>query len=155
MASAVDSHASAHRRTGGALTADALLEPWFAALRPRLGGVRLFDAHTHGPAPMTTTGGPGPLPERVHTLLVAAAGRLTAGHPADEYLELARLACELPADHPDAAAAASVRELLDRHAAFAATDPPRRGPRTPGVHMIFVAAAIARTGVLPLPVGVR
>ena len=36
---------------------------------------------------------PGPLLERVHTLLVAAAARLTAGYPADEYLELARLAC--------------------------------------------------------------
>ena len=97
-----------------------------------------------GPAPMTTAPGPGPLLERVHTLLVAAAGRLTAGYPADEYLELARLACELPNDHPDADAAASVRELLDRHAAFTATDPPRRGPRPPGIHMIFVAAALAR-----------
>ena len=104
-----------------------------------------------GPAPMTTAPAPGPLLERVHTLLVAAAGRLTAGYPADEYLELARLACELPADHPDAAVAASVRELLDRYAAYTATDPPRRGPRTPGVHMIFVAAAVARTRVLPLP----
>ena len=32
---------------GGALTADALMEPWFAALKPYLGEVRLFDAHTH------------------------------------------------------------------------------------------------------------
>jgi hypothetical protein len=102
-----------------------------------------------GPAPMTTAPAPGPLLERVHTLLVAAAGRLTAGYPADEYLELARLACELPADHPDAAAAESVRALLDRHAAYTATDPPRRGPRPPGVHMIFVAAAVARLPVLP------
>ena len=87
--------------------------------------------------------------ERVHTLLVAAAGRMTAGYPADEYLELARLACELPTDHSDADAAASVRELLDRHAAYTATDPPRRGPRPPGVHMIFVAAAVARLPVVP------
>ena len=102
-----------------------------------------------GPAPMTTAPGPGPLLERVHTLLVAAAARLTAGYPADEFLELARLACALPPDHPDAAAARSVRELLDRHAAFVASDPPRRGPRPPGVHMIFVAAAVARIPVLP------
>jgi hypothetical protein len=108
-----------------------------------------------GPAPAASAPAPGPLLERVHTLLVAAAGRLTAGYLADEYLELARLACELPADHPDAPAAASVHELLDRHAAYTATDPPRRGPRAPGVHMIFVAAAIARTRVLPLPVGAR
>jgi hypothetical protein len=102
-----------------------------------------------GPAPKTTAPGPGPLLERVHTLLIAAAARLTAGYPADEFLELARFACELPSDHPDADAAASVRDLLDRHAAFVASDPPRRGPRPPGVHMIFVAAAVARIPVLP------
>jgi len=31
----------------GALTGDALMHPWFAALRPYLGDIRLFDAHTH------------------------------------------------------------------------------------------------------------
>ena len=31
-------------------------------------------------------------------------------------------------------------------------DPPRRGPRVPGIHLIFVAAAIARTPSLPIPV---
>ena len=113
--------------------------------RPARAPARRREPRDLGPAPMTTAPAPGPLLERVHTLLVAAAGRLTAGYSADEYLELARLACELPADHPDAAAAASVRELLDRYAAYTATDPPRRGPRTPGVHMIFVAAAVART----------
>jgi hypothetical protein len=57
----------------------------------------------------------------------------------------------VPPDHPDATIAASVRELLDRHAAYLATDPPRRGPRVPGIHLIFVAAAIARTPHLPVP----
>ena len=104
-----------------------------------------------GPAPVTSAPVPGPLLERVHTLLVAAAARLTAGYPADEYLQLAHLACELPADHPDAPVAASVRELLDRHAAYLATDPSQRGPRVPGVHLIFVAAAVARTPALPHP----
>ena len=104
-----------------------------------------------GPAPPVPAPGPGPLLERVHTLLVAAAARLTAGYPADEYLELARLACELPADHPDTDVAASVRDLLDRHAHYLATNPPRNGPRVPGIHLIFVAAAVARTPGLPLP----
>ena len=104
-----------------------------------------------GPAPTAPAPGPGPLLERVHTLLIAAAARLTAGYPADEYLELARLACELPAGHPDAAVAKSVCEVLDRHAAYLATHPQRRGPRVPGIHLIFVAAAIARTPDLPLP----
>ena len=104
-----------------------------------------------GPAPMTGAAAPGPLLERVHTLLVAAAARLTAGYPADEYLQLARMACRLPADHPDAPVAASVLELLDRHADYVATDPRQPGPRVPGIHLIFAAAAIARTPGLPLP----
>ena len=103
-----------------------------------------------GPAPMTSAPAPGPLLERVHALLIAAA-RLTAGYPAGEYLELARLACELPGDHPDAPVAASVRALLDDHAAYLATNPSQRGPRVPGIHLIFVAAAVARTPALPVP----
>jgi uncharacterized protein len=105
-----------------------------------------------GPAPTAPAPTPGPLLECVHALLVAAAARLTACYPADEYLELARLACEPPAGHPDAAVAASVRELLDRHAAYLATDPPRCEPRVPGIHLIFVAAGIARTPNLPIAV---
>ena len=104
-----------------------------------------------GPAPGAPAPGPGPLLERIYTLLVAAVARLTAGYPAEEYLELALLACRVPPDHPDAPVAASVRELLDRHARYLATDPPRRGPRVPGIHLIFVAAAVARTAGLPLP----
>jgi hypothetical protein len=49
--------------------------------------------------------------------------------------------------------AAVARDLLDRYTAYAAAGPSRRGRRTRGVHMIFVAAAIARTRVLPLPGG--
>jgi hypothetical protein len=104
-----------------------------------------------GPAPVTAAPSPGPLLKRVHTLLVAAAARLTAGSPADEYLQLARLACELPAGHPDATVAASIGALIDRHAAYLATDPPRRASLVPGIHLIFVAAAVARTPGLPLP----
>jgi uncharacterized protein len=104
-----------------------------------------------GPAPTPAPPGPGPLLERIYTLLIAAAARLTAGYPAEEYLDLARLACAVPGDHPDAMVAASVHELLDRHARYLATAPPRRGPRVPGVHLVFVAAAVARTPGLPLP----
>jgi hypothetical protein len=104
-----------------------------------------------GPAPLTTPPAPGPLPERLHTLLVAAIARMSTGQGADEYLELALLACRLPAEHADAAVAASVLELLDRYERHRATGPPQHGPRPPGIHLIFVAAAIARTPELPLP----
>jgi hypothetical protein len=62
-----------------------------------------------------------------------------------------RIACRLPADDPDAVVAASVPARLDRHAEYLASDPPRRGPRVPGSHLIFVAAAVARTPDLPAP----
>jgi uncharacterized protein len=104
-----------------------------------------------GPATLTTPPAPGPLLERLHTLLVAAIARMTTGQRADEYLELARLACALPPEHPDAAVAASVLALLDRYEAHRATRPPQRGPRPPGIHLIFVAAALARMPGLPLP----
>ncbi len=104
-----------------------------------------------GPAPITGSAAPGPLLERLHTLLVAAAARLTAGYPAEEYLQLARMACRLPPDHPDAPVAASVLELLDRYAGYLSTHPRQPGPRVPGIHLIFVAAAVARTPGLPLP----
>jgi hypothetical protein len=104
-----------------------------------------------GPATTTTPPAPGPLLERVHTLLVAAIARMTTGQGADEYLELARLACELPPGHADASIAASVLELLGRYERYRATGPRQHGPRPPGIHLIFVAAAIARLPDLPLP----
>ena len=33
--------------TVGALTTDALVEPWFSSLNDHLGDIQLFDAHTH------------------------------------------------------------------------------------------------------------
>ena len=103
-----------------------------------------------GPAPMRSAAAPGPLVERVDARLVAAAARPTAGYPAEEYRQLARLACRLPVGHRDILVVRSVRELLDRHAQCIATDPPHRGPRVPGIHLIFAAAA-ARTPELPVP----
>jgi hypothetical protein len=76
---------------------------------------------------------------------------MSTGQGADEYLELARLACQLPGEHDDAAIAASVLELLDRYERYRATGPRQNGPRPPGIHLIFVAAAIARMPELPLP----
>jgi predicted TIM-barrel fold metal-dependent hydrolase len=108
-------------------------------------------AHDLGPAQVGTARAPGPLLERLHTLLVAAAARATTAQPAEEYLDLARLACQLPDEHPDAAVSASILDLLDRHARYLATGPEQHGPRPAGIHFIFVAAAIARLPDAPLP----
>jgi uncharacterized protein len=104
-----------------------------------------------GLAPTQPVRAAGALLERVHTLLVAASARMTAGQPTDEYLDLARLACALPGDHPDARAATTVAAILDRYERYRAMGPLQIGPRPPGIHLIFVAAAIARTPWLPLP----
>ncbi len=104
-----------------------------------------------GPAPAVTPAAPGPLLERLHTLLLAAIARMTSGQASDEYLELAQLACMVPDEHPDAAVATSVLELLKRYRRHRATDPPQHGPRPSGIHLIFVAAALARLPGSPLP----
>lgn len=104
-----------------------------------------------GPPTNVMPPAPGPLLERLHTLLVAAIARMTTGAHADEYLELGRLACHLPEEHPDAAVAASVLALLDRFDTHHSTDPPQHGPRPPGIHLVFVAATLARLPGLPLP----
>ena len=117
-----------------------------------------------GPAATAPAPGPGPALKRVHTLLVTAAARLTTGYPGAEHVELARLACELPAGHANAAVARSIRDVIDRRA-ISGERSSARGPRAPanvdltarhvtwlGFHLIFVAAAIARTPNLPIPV---
>jgi len=97
-----------------------------------------------GGASGTTVAAPHPLLERIAALLLAAGARATAGQQPDEFLELARLACEIPPDRPGAAVAASIRELLARYERHLATGPAAQGPRPPAVHFVFLAAAIAR-----------
>lgn len=125
-----------------------MLDPMATQLEHLLAGAQPMDL---GPAPVASRPGPGRLLERIHTLLIAAASRLIAGYHAEGYLDLGRRPCDVPADEPDASVAAAVRDLPDRHARYLATDPPRCGPRVPRVHLIFVAAAVARTPGLPVP----
>ncbi len=104
-----------------------------------------------GPPTWRTPPAPGPLLERLHTLLIAAIARILAGDPAADQLELARLACRLPASHPDAEVAASVAELLARYERIRHGEPPSHRPRPNGIHLLFLAAAVARMPEMPLP----
>jgi predicted TIM-barrel fold metal-dependent hydrolase len=104
-----------------------------------------------GPAPGGVAPMPDPLLERVHALLVGSAALALAGAPPGEFLDLARLACRVPADHPAASVAASVVALLDRRERYLAAGPAANGPRPPGAHFLFVAASVARLPGLPLP----
>jgi uncharacterized protein len=110
-----------------------------------------------GPAP----GGPelrsDLLLERVSDALVAAIGRVMAGGDSEEAVGLARLACEVGEDVPQAPVCRSILALIDRYerrvGAVASPDPSPAGPaaRFPGLHLLVVAAGVARTPSVQLP----
>ena len=110
-----------------------------------------------GPAPGPNAAGDVVL-ARVHSYLVTAVGRMMIGDHAPDYVGLARLACEVGEDAPQAATCASVLELLDRMEAFAADyEEPARPPGSHvlrpfrGVALVIAAAAVALTPDVPLP----
>ena len=110
-----------------------------------------------GPAPGTGPAG-DVLLERVHSYLVTAVGRMMIGDRAPDYIGLARLACEVGHDAPQAPVCESVLALLDRMEAFGAqhdepAPPPGGHVRPPfrGVALVIAAAAVALTPDVPLP----
>ena len=95
---------------------------------------------------------------RVHAYLVTAVGRMMIGDHAPDYVGLARLACEVGDEAPQAPTCASVLELLDRMDSFAADwEEPARPPGADvlrpfrGVALVIAAAAVALTPDVPLP----
>jgi predicted TIM-barrel fold metal-dependent hydrolase len=110
-----------------------------------------------GPAP-----GDGPrlhvhvLLERVNSYLQTAVGRLILREGAEEYLELARLACEVGDDSPHAPVTRSVLALLDRFDRYQSDRPQELASgegetRFPGLHLVVTAATVALTPDVPLP----
>ncbi len=87
---------------------------------------------------------------RVHTVLAVAARQHLHGEEADQEIALARLACDIGRDTPQAATCAQVLALLD----LAQEAPPER----PGsafqhraTHLIVTASAVARTPDAAMP----
>jgi predicted TIM-barrel fold metal-dependent hydrolase len=111
-------------------------------------GEDLIDA---GPAPGPPSVAPDLLLERVHTFLLTAISRMLTGKGGDEYLGLARLACDVGEDAPQAPVARSVAALLERLEHYAADHPQRDGVASPGVQIAIAAAIVARTPDVPLP----
>ena len=111
-------------------------------------GEDLIDA---GRAPGPPAQAPDLLLDRVHAYLHTAASRMLTGQGSDEYLGLARLACEVGDDAPQAAVAASVVALLDRCERFMEQHPPRDGLPSPAVQIVIAASVVARTPDVPLP----
>ena len=108
-----------------------------------------------GPAPGTETIGRDLLLERVHGYITTAIGRMLAREAGEEYLALARLACEVGDDSPQAHVCRSVLALLDRFDRYRAELPDEgevgRPQRFPGLHLAIIASVVALTPDVALP----
>lgn len=91
------------------------------------------------------------LAERVWGMLATALGKMLVGGDSEDFLGLARLACDVPDDDPAAPVCRSVRDLLRRHAELVVSGAPRNGPFPAGINLVALAAAVARTPDAPLP----
>jgi uncharacterized protein len=97
---------------------------------------------------------------RVCSYLQTAAARMMLRDQPDEYLALARLACDVGEDAAQAPICRSVLALLDRFEQYVADRPPemeltRPGSRFPGLHLVVTASIVALTPDVPLPADVE
>lgn len=103
-----------------------------------------------GPPPTEEARAVGPFLEAASTNLLAALEAMQRGLEPEVPLTVARHACDVPADDPDAEVLASVLRLLDlydeHHECL-----PRRNQFTPGWDLVSAAAVVARTPAAPLP----
>lgn len=91
--------------------------------------------------------------ERVATFTILGALAMLRGDPdgrGAEQLALARLACNVPEDLPEAPVFDAVLGLLDAYAELSAGDPESRRPRV----LLMLASSVARSPDVPLPAGV-
>jgi uncharacterized protein len=112
-----------------------------------LAGADPIDA---GPPPEQAPAPVDPLLERLYGLLVSGQEPMQRGEDADQPLKLARMACRVPDDHPEADVFASVAELLDLYDAQRETLV-SENPFAPGWDIVSLAAVIARTPKAPVP----
>jgi uncharacterized protein len=106
-----------------------------------------------GPAPGSGSLSRDPLLERVYSFLLSAVGQMFAGVEPKETLALAALACDTGDDIPHAPIYRAIMSLIDARASYDASGDGRPSRFAPGIHLIIVAAALARTPDVPLPEG--
>jgi uncharacterized protein len=103
-----------------------------------------------GAAPGAGNVGADVLLDRTYSMLVTALGRMLVGDDGAEFLGLARLACEVGEDAPQAPACRSIAALLGRYERLLG-QAGAGGRAAPGSHLIVIAACVARTPAVALP----
>ena len=126
------------------------------ALRGILGGqaLRLVEREEPldlGPAPGAGSVSRDPLLERVYSFLMNSVGQMFHGIDPQETLALARLACDVGDDAPQAPVCEAVLAMLDAREAYEGGSDGRPARFAPGLHLIVLAAALARTPDVPMP----
>jgi uncharacterized protein len=126
------------------------------ALRSVLGGqaLRLIERETPldlGPPPGPVSVSRDPLLERVYSFLMVSVGQMFHGIDPQETLALARLACNVGDDAPQGPVCEAVLALLDAREAYDPGSDGRPQHFAPGIHLIVLAAAVARTPDVTLP----
>jgi uncharacterized protein len=126
------------------------------ALRGVLGGqaLRLVEREEPldlGPAPGGGSVSRDPLLERVYSFLMNSVGQMFHGIDPQETLTLARLACDVGDDAPQAPVCEAVLAMLDAREAYEGGSDGRPAHFAPGLHLIVLAAALARTPDVTMP----
>jgi predicted TIM-barrel fold metal-dependent hydrolase len=103
-----------------------------------------------GPPPVAEPRPPGPLLEVISSNLLAALEPMQRGHEPGVPLTVARHACRVPDDDPDAEVIDSILRLLDLYEEHRHRIPPRN-QYLPGWDLVSAAATLARTPAAPLP----
>jgi len=113
-----------------------------------LAGEDLIDA---GPAPGPPAAPHDVLLERIHSFLMTASSRMLYGQGGEEYMGLARLACDVGEGTAQSAVAASIAALIERCEHYATGRPVKDGIAAPGVQLAIAACIVARTPDVQLP----
>jgi predicted TIM-barrel fold metal-dependent hydrolase len=104
-----------------------------------------------GPAPGVERLSRDPLLDRVYSFLMSSLGQMFQGVEPAETLALARLACEVGEDAPQAEVCSWVLELLDQRERYSPEGDGRPARFAPGLHFAVAAIGIVRTPDVPVP----
>jgi hypothetical protein len=126
------------------------------AMREVLGGQARRLLEREPPLDLGPPPGPDALPrdpllERVYSFLMNSVGQMFHGIDPQETLGLARLACDVGPEAAQAPLCEAVLTLLDAREAYDGGSDGRPARYAPGIHLIVLAAALARTPDVTLP----